>query len=96
MSNISNQQWEGDLEADQLDDLAAREGREDGSFGAQIPLGSAPRQASGASPDAAADTGANTAAGESVSNRQWANDLEADQLDDISMVERADELDEGL
>jgi len=96
MSNTSNQQWEGDLEADQLDDLAAREGSEDGSFGAQIPLAGAARQASGASPDDATDTGANTAAGGDVSNRQWASDLEADQLDDISMVERADELDEGL
>lgn len=79
--DVPNERWRDDLEADQLDDLAAREDRDEGSDLLEVPPAS--RQH---------DIGASAAVPENhVSNERWENDLAAEQLDGLAADEGADE-----
>lgn len=89
--DVPNERWEGDLEADQLDDLAAREDVDVapdalGARGAADPIGAPPagRESAVAPPDAR------------VPNERWENDLEASDLDTEAAEEGADEKGDGL
>jgi hypothetical protein len=83
--DVPNERWEGDLEADQLDDLAAREGRDDAPDALDL---SSITDTTGAPLGGRASDEALTGR---VSNEQWENNLEADELDSAAAEEGADE-----
>lgn len=79
--DVPNERWRDDLEADQLDDLAAREGSAEGADLLDVPPASRPQdvRAPAATPE------------NHVSHERWENELAADQPDELAAEERADE-----
>lgn len=74
-----NEQWRGDLEAEQLERLEGREAEADHPAADDV-----------AQPDAAGST-ARSSRSPAVSNERWEGDLEADQLDRLAADEAAED-----